>query len=158
MRKIKFLVAAAAIILSLSGCSVLKSVASNALSTGTNTGSALSSLYQIFKSSGSIDLSNVNNIISLGKIITGANSLTDATSSFTDKFTSGLINGSSSLINNSNVSSVINGLKTISNIDTSAITAAAASAATGAATQLSSSTAGVSSTLSSLNSIFNLLK
>ncbi|MBR0300475.1 MAG: hypothetical protein IJQ93_09190 [Bacteroidales bacterium] len=158
MKLLKTLAASAAAILLLSSCSVLKNTASSALSTGTSTGSALSSLYQIFKSSGSIDLSNVTNIINLGKILTGASSLTDATSAFTDSFTSGLISGSSNLVNSSNAASVISALKSLSNVDTSAITAAAAAAAAGSATQLTTSTAGVSSTLSSLNSIFSLLK
>jgi len=154
----KTLAASAAAILLLSSCSILKNTASNALSAGTSTGSALSSIYQVFKSSGAIDLSNVTNIVNLGKILTGASSLTDATEKFTDSFTSGLISGSSNLVNSTNAASVISALKSLSNVDTSAITAAAAAAAAGSSTQLTTSTEGVSSTLSSLNTIFNLLK
>ncbi|MCR4824814.1 MAG: hypothetical protein K5849_05590 [Bacteroidales bacterium] len=158
MKIFKYLSAAVVTIALLSSCSVVKSVATNALTSGTNTGSALSTLYKVLNTTGSIDLSNVTNIINLGKILTGAGSVSNANSSFLEKFTSGLISGSSGLVTNSNASAVINGLKALSNIDTSAITKAAASAAAGSVTQLTSSTPGVSATLSQLNSIFSLMK
>ncbi len=158
MKIFKHLVVAAAATLLLSSCSVIKSVAASAVSSGNSTGSALATLYSIFKSTGTIDLSNATNIVNLGKILTGASSLSDATESYTDKFVSGLISGSSNLINDTNVSKVLSGLKTLSNVDASAITAAAKSAAAGVATQVTSSTEGVSETISSLKSIFNALK
>ena len=157
MKVFKRLAAASAAVILLSSCSVIKSVTSDASSTGISTGSALATLYQIFRSTGSIDLSNLANIINIGKILTGASSLTDATSSFTDQFISGLMSGSSNLVNNSNANGVMNALKMLSNIDTSAITSAAAAAANGTATQLNNSMAGVASTMSTLTSIFDLL-
>ena len=157
MKVFKRLAAASAAVILLSSCSVIKSVTSDASSTGISTGSALATLYQIFRSTGAIDLSNLANIINIGKILTGASSLTDATSSFTDQFISGLMSGSSNLVNNSNANGVMNALKMLSNIDTSAITSAAAAAANGTATQLNNSMAGVASTMSTLTSIFDLL-
>ena len=157
MKVFKRLAAASAAVILLSSCSVIKSVTSDASSTGISTGSALATLYQIFRSTGSIDLSNLANIINIGKILTGASSLTDATSSFTDQFISGLMSGSSNLVNNSNANGVMNALKMLSNIDTSAITSAAAAAANGTATQLNNSMTGVASTMSTLTSIFDLL-
>ena len=158
MRIIKHIAAACAAIMLLSSCSVLKSVTANALSTGTNTGSALSSIFNVLKSAGSIDLGNLTNILNIGKILTGANSLTGATPSYTDSFTQGLINGSSNLVNTGNASQVLNGLKALTNIDTSAFTKAAASSATGAASEISTSDQNVASTMSALTSLLGLLK
>lgn len=159
MRLLKYLTAAVISLSLLSSCSVIKNVAANALSTGTNTGSAISALYKVLRTAGSIDLSNVTNLINLGKILTGANSVTNANTSFLDQFTNGLISGSTGLITNSNASGVINGLRTLASLDTSAITRAAAAATAGTATtQITNSTPGVSATLSQLNSIFSLLQ
>ena len=108
---------------------------------------------------GGIDLSNLTNIINLGQILTGANSLANATTSFTDDFASGLISGSSNLINANNVTSVMNTLKSLSNIDTSAITNAASSyASTGTVSPVSTSNSGVSETISALTGLFKTLK
>ena len=75
-----------------------------------------------------------------------------------DQFSAGLIDGSANLINKTNVASVLSGLKTLANIDTSTITSAASAAASGAPSTLTSSSEGVSTTLSSLTSIFNALQ
>ena len=159
MRLIKYLIAAVITLSLLSSCSVIKSVAANALTTGSNTGSAITALYKVLQTAGNIDVSNVTNLINIGKILTGANTVSNATTNILEPFTQGLIKGSTGLITNSNASGVINGLKTLANLDTSAIARAATAAATGAATtQITNSTPGVSATLSQLNSIFNLLK
>lgn len=159
MKLLKRIAAATAALMVLTSCSVLKNIATNAVSAGSSTGTAISALYNIFKATGGIDLSSLTNIINLGKILTGANSLTNATTSFADDFASGLISGSSNLINSSNVASVMNTLKSLSNIDTSAITNAASSyASTGTATPVSASNAGVSETISALTGLFKTLK
>ena len=155
MKLFKHIAAATAALMLLTSCSVLKSVASSALSAGSSTGTAISALYNIFKLTGGIDLSNLTNIINLGKILTGAN----ATTAYTDDFASGLISGSSNLVNADNVASVLSTLKALTNIDTSAITNAASSyAATGTATPVSASNAGASETVSALTSLFKTLK
>ena len=159
MKLFKHIAAACATVVLLSSCSILNGTSSSdAASTGSNTGSALSSLYKIILAGGSLDLSDLSTLINLGKILIGANSLTNASNSFVDQFTSGLISGSSNLVNSSNASAVVNGLKSLASIDTSVLATAAADAAAGKSFQVSSSTPGVSSTMSSLNSIFNLLK
>ena len=158
MKLFKRIVAAVAALTILSSCSVLKNVAANATSLGSSTGSALASIFKVLKSTGGIDLSNLTNIINLGQILTGANSLTGATSSFTDQFASGLINGSSNLVNSSNVSSVLGGLKSLANIDTSAISSAAAAASAGKTAEINYSTEGVSATVNTLKNILGALK
>lgn len=159
MKMLKHLAAAVVTISLLSSCSVIKNVASSALSMGSNTGSAITSLYQVLKTAGNIDLSSITNLINLGQILSGANSVSKGNTSFLEQFATGLINGSSGMITNSNATGVINGLKALAGLDTSAISRAATSAAaTGAVPQLSSSTPGVSQTLSQLNGIFNLLQ
>jgi hypothetical protein len=159
MKLFKHIAAATAALMLLTSCSVLKSVASSALSAGSSTGTAISALYNIFKLTGGIDLSNLTNIINLGKILTGAKSLANATTAYTDDFASGLISGSSNLVNADNVASVLSTLKALTNIDTSAITNAASSyAATGTATPVSASNAGASETVSALTSLFKTLK
>ena len=159
MRLLKYLTAAVISLSLLSSCSVLKNAAANVLTTGSNTGSAITALYRVLQTAGNIDLSNVTNLINLGKILTGANTVSNASTSILDQFTRGLISGSTGLITNSNASGVISGLQTLANLDTSAIARAAASAAAGTVTTpITNSTPGVSATLSQLNSIFNLLK
>ena len=142
----------------LTSCSLLKGAASGASSTGSSTGSALSALYTVLKSTGGLDLSNITNLLNLGKILTGAKSLADASGSFTEQFTSGLIEGSSNLVNSANAGSVIQGLKSLAGIDTSALTEAASQASKGLVPQVSQKTEGVAETLGALQSIFNLMK
>jgi hypothetical protein len=159
MKLFKHIAAACATVVLLSSCSILNGTSSSdATSTGSNTGSALSALYKIILAGGTLDLSDLSTLINLGKILIGANSLTNASNSFVDQFTSGLISGSSNLVNSSNASAVVNGLKSLASIDTSVLATAAADAAAGKSFQVNSSTQGVSSTLSALNGIFNLLQ
>ena len=157
MKLFKCLAVASAAVVLLSSSSILKQTASNALSSGTNTGSALSSLYKILKATGTLDLSDLTTLVNIGKILTGANAVADATSTFTGDFITGLIDGSANLVNNSNANTVVNALKGLAGIDTSTLAKAATAAAKGTATQVNSSAEDVASTLSSLTSILNLL-
>lgn len=158
MRILKHIVAAVAALSILSSCSVLKGLTSNGASSGSNTGSAIAAIYNIFKSTGGIDLNNITTLINLGKILTGANSLTGATEAFTSDFTSGLISGSSNLINSANVAGVLSSLKSLTNINTSAITkATSAYTANGTAPALTNSTEGVSATVSALTKLMKAL-
>ena len=154
---LKRAVAVVALLAMLSSCGVLNTV-SKATSLGSSTGTALANVIKILKSTGVLDLSNLGNIINLGQILTGASSLQNATSSYTDEFASGLISGSSNLINQNNVNAVMSALKSLTNTNTSAIQTAATAAYAGQPTQLSTSSAGVSETLSVLNSICDLVK
>lgn len=158
MKALKYIATGIATIMLLSSCSVVKNLTSDATGTGTNTGTALASLYQIFQSTGMLDLNNLANIINIGKVLLGANALTGATDAFTTDFTSGLIEGSSKLINSGNVQSVLTALKGLSKLDTSALTQAANAATQGLPTQLSASSPDVASTLSQLTTIFKAMK
>lgn len=160
MKALKHIAAACAAVLLITSCSILQGVGSNnsASSTGTNTGSAIAALYQILKATGTIDLSNLTNLINLGKILTGANALTGATTAFTDDFASGLIKGSSNLVNSSNVAKVLTGLQSLSSLDTSALSTAASFAATGSEPEISASSKGVSTTMSAITSLLSGLE
>ena len=124
MKLMKRIAVGVASLLLISSCSLLQNVAS-ATTSGSNTGSAISAIYNVLKAAGGIDLSNLTNIINIGKILTGAGSLSNATQSYTDEFATALINGSNNLVNSSNVSKVISGLKALNNIDTSAFSESA---------------------------------
>ena len=153
---LKRAVAVVALLAMLSSCGVLNTV-SKATSLGSSTGTALVNVIKILKSTGILDLSNLGNIINLGQILTGASSLQNATSAYTEEFAAGLISGSSNLINQSNVNAVMSALKSLGNTNTSAIQTAATAAYAGQPAQLTSSTAGVSETLAVLNSISGML-
>ena len=158
MKTLKHIVAAVAALSILTSCSVLKGLTSSAASAGSNTGSAIAAIYNIFKSTGGIDLNNITTLVNLGKILSGAKTLTDATEAFTSDFTSGLISGSSNLVNSANVASVLSGLKSLANINTSAITkATSAYSANGTAPALTNSTEGVSATVSALTKLMKAL-
>ena len=119
MKLFKRIVLGVSALLLVSSCSILQTVG-NATTAGSNTGSALSAIYNVIRAAGGIDLSNLTNIINIGKILTGAGALSNATQSYTDEFASALISGSNNLVNSGNVSKVITGLKALNNIDTSA--------------------------------------
>lgn len=163
MKLLKRIAAGCAALLVLSSCALLQGSAASttpAVSNGSSTGSAISAIYNVLKATGAIDLSNLTNIVNIGKILTGANSLAGATSAYTDEFAGALIKGSSNLVNQGNVSQVLNGLKSLSNIDTSAFTKAAQSKgyAAGAAPQLSTSDKNVAATMTALNGLLGALK
>lgn len=161
MKALKHLAAACAVLVLLTSCSALSRTATklaSATAIGNSTGSALSSIFSVLKSTGVIDLSNLTNIINLGRILTGAGTLPSATKAFTNDFASGLINGSSNMINASNVTGVLSGLKQLAAIDNTPLLNAATSANTGIGTPLTNSTPGVNETLSALTSIYNLVK
>ena len=126
MKIFKRIAAAAAALVLLSSCSILGGNSSPAAS-GNSTGSALKDLYTILKNTGLIDLGDLGNLINLGTILTGANSLTNAGTAYVEEFAQGLISGSSNLVNNTNVNAVISGLKSLAGMDTSSLSRAAAS-------------------------------
>ena len=175
MKHIIRFAACIAAFLTISSCSMLGSLAGgNGTTVGSNTGSALLRLFkawQVLKgntttapnynytgNTGSgLDLSNVANLINLGQVLTGASTLTNATPTYTNQFSNGLISGSSNLVNNNNVGGVLNGLLNLASGNTSVLSAAAASAAAGNQTTVTNQTAGAAEALSTLGSIFSLL-
>ena len=157
MKLFKCLAVASAAVILLSSCSILKSTTADAASSGSNTGSALSTLYKILKGTGTLDLSDLTTIINIGKVLLGANSLTDASLDFSNQFANGLISGSSQLINKANVGGIMDGLKALGNLDTSVLTQAAAAATNGNSFQVNAANTGVASTVSSLTNILKLM-
>lgn len=157
-KSLKRFVAICVMLTMLSSCGILNQTASQGTTLGNATGSALSSIIQILKATGALDLSNLGNIINLGQILTGASSLQDATTAYTNDFASGLIAGSANMVNSSNVNAVMNALKSLANTNTTAIQTAATNAYAGQPAQLSNSTAGMTETLAVLNTISNLVK
>ena len=156
MKLMKRIVAGIAALLLLSSCSILKNVAS-ASSVGSNTGSAIAAVYNVLKAAGGIDLSNLTNIINIGKILTGAGALTNATQAFTDEFSTALINGSNTLVNSGNLSKVLTGLKALNNIDTSAFSESATKAYANGSQQLPQNDANVNATVKALTSLLGAL-
>ena len=157
MKLMKRILAGVAALLLLSSCSIIKNVASNATAAGTNTGTAISAIYNVLKSAGGIDLSNLTSIINIGKILTGAGTLANATQSFTDDFASALITGSNNLVNNGNVAKVLTGLKALNNLDTSAFSDAATKAYSNGTQQIQQNDAAVNATVKAITSLLGNL-
>ena len=152
-------IAAAFVALSiLSSCSVLSNLASSPLSKGNTTGSALAAIFNVMKTNGNIDLSDLMNVINIGRILTGANSLANATQSYTDEFVTGLMNGSGNLVNKSNIASVLGGLQALNNIDQSVFTGPAAKAYANGTRAVPTTDEGVAATMGALNSLLKTLK
>ena len=159
MKIFKHIIAAAAAIALLSSCSILKSVATNAMKAGSNTGSAITALAEELTQFKNIDLGSITNIINLGQVLTGAKSVAGASTSFVENFTNGLISGAKGKITNSNAGNVINGLTALTKMDTSALKSAAIKAAmTGVVNKVSTNDPGVSDTMNQVTSILGMLR
>ena len=156
MKLMKRIAVGLASLLLLTSCSILQKAAS-ASSLGGNTGSAISAIYNVLKAAGGIDLSNLTNIINIGKILTGAGALSNATQAFTDEFSQALINGSNNLVNNGNVAKVLSGLKALNNIDTSAFSEAATKAYANGTQQIQQNDANVNATVKAITSLLGAL-
>ena len=156
MRLMKRIAVGLASLLLLTSCSILQKAAS-ASSLGGNTGTAISAIYNVLKAAGGIDLSNLTNIINIGKILTGAGALSNATQAFTDEFSNALIKGSNNLVNSGNVAKVLSGLKALNSIDTSAFSDAATKAYANGTQQLQQNDANVNATVKALTSLLGSL-
>ena len=157
MKLFKRIVLGVSALLMVSSCSILSGVANSASSVGASTGSALSAIYSVIKAAGGIDLSNLTNIINIGKILTGANSLTNATQSFTDEFASALISNSNNLVNSSNVASVLAGLKSLNNLNTTAFSPAATKAYSNGTQQIQQNDKDVNATVDAITKLLGSL-
>ena len=62
MKLLKHVVAAVAALSLLTSCSVMQGVFANAGTAGNNTGNAIATIYNIFKNTGGIDLSNITTL------------------------------------------------------------------------------------------------
>ena len=176
--KLKSIFAVMAVCLMTTSCGMLGGAAAGSAASGStngqSSGAALKSLYSQYKSDGKVELSNINNIISLAQLANGIQGLKtqDDKSQFYADFAEGLILGSQNLVTQQTSKPVTNTLSSlVSGTDLSAIAAAGLAAAAqskgaqqaqsqvsqGAST-LSEKTAGVANTLSSLSTIFGLFQ
>ena len=152
-------IAAAFVALSiLSSCSILSNLTQSATQTGTTTGSALAAIFNVLKTNGNIDLSDLMNVINIGRILTGANSLANASQSYTEEFVTGLMNGSGNLVNSANVASVLGGLQALNSIDQSVFTGPSAKAYANGSRAVPTTDVGVAATMGALNSLLGTLK
>ena len=158
MKLLKHVVAAVAALSLLTSCSVMQGVFANAGTAGNSTGNAIATIYNIFKNTGGIDLSNITTLINLGKILTGANALAGKADSYVEEFANGLYNGSADLVNEKNVGSVINALQKLANIDTSAISNAASSYTAGSAPAINDKSQSATQTISALTNLMRILQ
>jgi hypothetical protein len=130
----------------------------NTSSTGITTGSALASIFNVLKNTGMLDLGNLTNLINLGQILLGANSLTNASQAYTDQFAQDLIAGSNRMINGSNVNNVISGLKKLAASDTSVLTKATNSAFAGNLVAVPNNNQNVKANLATIDEIMKAMK
>ena len=157
MKLFKRIVLGVSALLLVSSCSILQGVANSASSVGASTGSALSAIYNVIKAAGGIDLSNITNIINIAQILTGANSLTNATQSFTDEFATALINNSNNLVNTSNVASVLSGLKSLNDLNTTAFSPSATKAYSNGTQQIQTNDKDVNATVNAITKLLGSL-
>ena len=179
-RKIFGFIAVAALLVSTVSCGVLGMGGnSDGSVNGQTSGAALKSLYSQYKTDGKVDLANLNNVISIAQLVNGIQGLknVDDKSKFYGDFAAGLILGSNNLVTQQTsnpVTSTLQGL--VQGTDLTAIAAAGLAAAAqskqGQQVQqtattasnnvantvqaISETTAGVTNTLSSLATIFNM--
>ena len=158
MKAKSLIFAAAAAILLTASCSVFKGASSSASTSGSSVGAAIASIYANYKKTGKLDLSNLSNILDLATILGQLGTLANATNSFADEFSAGLVEGSQNLINSKNVAPILASLKSMAEIDSAAILSAASAAADGTVTQLSTSNQNVSAAVNALTNIFKQLK
>ncbi len=179
MRKISSIFAVLALFVLTASCGILGGGNANGSVNGQASGAALKSLYSQYKTDGRVDLTNLNNIISMAQLVNGIQGLknVEEKSKFYGDFAAGLILGSNNLVTQQTSKPVTGTLQNlVTGTDLSAIAAAGLAAAAqsqpaqqtqqAAATTgsnvantvaaISETTAGVSNTLSSLATIFNL--
>ena len=99
---------------------------------GQQSGAALKSLYSQYKTDGKVDLTNLNNVISMAQLVNGIQGLKgiDDKSRFYTDFAAGLILGSNNLVTQQTSNPVTNTLQTlVSGTDLTAIAAAGLAAA-----------------------------
>ena len=114
---------------SSSSTTTTETTVSAAQTAGSETGAAIKALYTQYKADSKLDMSNLTNIANVAKLASGINGLkTNIKDKTYDKdYTKGLILGSTNLVNDSNSSSVLSSLKSMTNLDFSSITGSTAS-------------------------------
>ena len=137
---------------------------SEATTNGKAAGAALKALYTQSKADKKLDMSNLNNIANVATLSANIQGLKGQSNkgAFYKDFASGLISGSSNLVNESNSTTVMNTLTSIvENADLSGVEQKAtevASTASNVATSASSAASSVASVAESVTSILSLFK
>ena len=121
--KIRSLLFALVSVVVLASCGTARKAGiSNDYTNGSMSGAILSKLYTEYNKFGSIDLSNVQNILNLSSLSSSIMSLKGDISNQTVKdFSTGLEVGSLSLVNNGNVKAVVSALTKLVNSDFSKV-------------------------------------
>ena len=157
MKLFKRIVLGVSALLMVSSCSILQGVSNTASSVGANTGSALSAISSVIKAAGGIDLSNLTNIINIAQILTGAGSLSNATQAYTDEFATALINNSNNRVNTSKVASVLSGLKSLNDLNTTAFSPSATKAYSNGTQQIQKNDKDVNATVNAITKLLGSL-
>jgi len=89
---------------------------------GSTAGTVLNQLNKQFQTAGSIDLGNVQNILSLSTLASTLTSLTNGSLVSTNDYTSGLISAASQLVGKENASKVIGGLTELAGLNLAGVT------------------------------------
>jgi len=114
------------------------------LQNGIAAGKSLLALYNQYKSTGKLDLTNTTNLTNIVSLVNNIKGLTSKSTVSTTPadFISGLISGSSNLVTNNNSGSVLSALGSIAGLDADAIKKSAASVAADAATSAATNAIG----------------
>lgn len=149
--KIKSIIAAAVSVLLLSSCSLFQKSASSSpdFTNGRQAGAVLTSLASQYLSTGKLDLSNVQNILSLATLANSLSSLRSESNQSQLDFGKGLMAGNSN-INQNNLSGVVSGLSALSSMNLDKVSDSLQKGTASAQT--------VSSVSSQLESVLSLLK
>ena len=133
MKKVSTILAVVALCVLTASCGVLGAGGNGSGSVnGQQSGAALKSLYSQYKTDGKVDLTNLNNVISMAQLVNGIQGLKgiDDKSRFYTDFATGLILGSNNLVTQQTSNPVTNTLQTlVSGTDLTAIAAAGLAAA-----------------------------
>jgi hypothetical protein len=135
---------------------------------GKAAGAALKDLYTQYKTDKKLDMSNLNNIMNLATLTSNIKGLKNVSnkSAFYKDFLSGLIKGTDNLVNESNGSTVMQGLTNlVKNTDLSGLTDVAenakskiSSALSGASNKANTAIENASEIATSVSSLLNLFK
>ncbi len=95
---------------------------SAAKASGRNTANALLSLYNSYKATGTVSLSNANDLTSALVVATGYTNLRNnkANSDYQKSFAAGMVSAGTSLITSANVNSIINTMNSLTGLNVNA--------------------------------------
>jgi hypothetical protein len=145
-----------------------KETASEGTLNGKAAGAALKDLYSQYKTDKKLDMSNLNNIMNLATLASNIKGLKDVSnkSAFYKDFLSGLIKGSDNLVNESNGSTIMQGLTNlVKSTDLSGLTDVAgntkskiSNALSGASNKANTAIENASEIATSVGNLLNLFK